>query len=147
MTENKLIRMDNVSIVVESLDNAIAFFTEIGLTLIGKTSVEGEWAGKITGLGYQNAEIAMMETPMVTAGLNFHAYYSTDYRRPSLSTCNSLGYQRIMFTVKDIDDMISRLRKYGTELVGEVVQYENSFRLCFIRGIEGILIGLAEEIG
>ncbi|EJR37851.1 VOC family protein [Bacillus mycoides] len=148
MTKNKLLRMDNISIVVESLDNAISFFEEIGLNLEGRATVEGEWAGRVTGLGSQCVEIAMMVTPDGHSRIELSRFLTpptiADHRTAPV---NALGYLRVMFTVEDIDEMISRLTKHGAQLVGEVVQYENSYRLCYIRGTEGILIGLAEEIG
>ncbi|KAA6473484.1 VOC family protein [Bacillus cereus] len=148
MAKNKLLRMDNVSIVVESLDNAISFFEEIGLNLEGRANVEGEWAGRVTGLGSQCVEIAMMATPDGHSRIELSRFLNpptiADHRTAPV---NALGYLRVMFTVEDIDEMVSRLTKHGAELVGEVVQYENSYRLCYIRGVEGILIGLAEELG
>ena len=148
MTKNKLLRMDNVGIVVESLDNAISFFSEIGLKLEGRARVEGEWAGRVTGLGSQCVEIAMMVTPDGHSRLELSKFITpptiSDHRAAPV---NALGYLRVMFTVEDIDQMVSRLTKHGAQLVGEVVQYENSYRLCYIRGTEGLLIGLAEEIG
>lgn len=147
MAKNKLLRMDNVSIVVESLDNAISFFEEIGLNLEGRANVEGEWAGRVTGLGSQCVEIAMMATPDGHSRIELSRFLTpptiADHRTAPV---NALGYLRVMFTVEDIDEMVSRLTKHGAELVGEVVQYENSYRLCYIRGVEGILIGLAEEL-
>ncbi|EJS00391.1 VOC family protein [Bacillus cereus] len=148
MAKNKLLRMDSVSIVVESLDNAISFFEEIGLNLEGRANVEGEWAGRVTGLGSQCVEIAMMVTPDGHSRIELSRFLTpptiADHRT---SPVNALGYLRVMFTVEDIDEMVSRLTKHGAELVGEIVQYENSYRLCYIRGVEGILIGLAEELG
>ena len=149
MAENKLLRMDNMGIVVESLDNAIAFFTEIGLKLEGRGVVEGEWAGRVTGLGSQRVEIAMMITPDGHNRLEISRFDTppviSDHRTAPV---NALGYLRVMFTVEDIDELVSRLiSKHGAQLVGEVVQYENSYRLCYIRGTEGILVGLAEELG
>lgn len=148
MAKNKLLRMDNVSIVVESLDNAISFFEEIGLNLEGRANLEGEWAGRVTGLGSQCVEIAMMVTPDGHSRIELSRFLTpptiSDNRNAPV---NALGYLRVMFTVEDIDEMVSRLTKHGAELVGEVVQYENSYRLCYIRGVEGILIGLAEELG
>ncbi|KMP96694.1 MULTISPECIES: VOC family protein [Bacillus cereus group] len=148
MAKNKLLRMDNVSIVVESLDNAISFFEEIGLNLEGRATVEGEWAGRVTGLGSQCVEIAMMVTPDGHSRIELSRFLTpptiADHRNAPV---NALGYLRVMFTVQDIDEMVSRLTKHGAELVGEVIQYENSYRLCYIRGVEGILIGLAEELG
>jgi len=148
MTKNTLLRMDNMGIVVDSLDDAIAFFSEIGLKLEGRGTIEGEWAGRVTGLGSQCVEIAMMVTPDGHSRLELSKFISpsiiSDHRTAPV---NALGYLRIMFTVEDIDEMVSRLTKLGAQLVGEVVQYENSYRLCYIRGTEGLLIGLAEEIG
>ncbi|MGH1327845.1 VOC family protein [Bacillus pretiosus] len=148
MANNRLLRMDNVSIVVESLDNAISFFEEIGLNLEGRATVEGEWAGRVTGLGSQCVEIAIMVTPDGHSRIELSRFLTpptiADHRTAPV---NALGYLRVMFTVEDIDEMVSRLTKHGAQLVGEVVQYENSYRLCYIRGTEGILIGLAEELG
>lgn len=147
MPEDRLIRMDNVGIVVESLDDAITFFTEIGLKLEGRANIEGEWAGRVTGLGDQKVEIAMMVTPDGHSKLELSKFYSppviSDHRNAPV---NSLGYLRVMFTVKDIDEMVSRLIKLGAELVGDMVNYADSYKLCYIRGPEGILIGLAEQI-
>lgn len=148
MKSNKLLRMDNVGIVVESIDNAISFFTELGLKLEGRATIEGEWSGRVTGVDSQVVEIAMMVTPDDHSRLEISRFLTpptiSDHRTAPV---NSLGYLRIMFTVEDIDEMVSRLIKHGAQLVGEVVQYENSYRLCYIRGTEGLLIGLAEEIG
>jgi catechol 2,3-dioxygenase-like lactoylglutathione lyase family enzyme len=141
-------RMDNVGIVVESLDTAIAFFTELGLKLEGRTTVEGEWAGRVTGLGDQRVEIAMMVTPDGNSRLEISRFLTppavADHRNAPV---NALGYLRVMFTVDDIDETLARLLKRGAQLVGEVVQYEDSYRLCYIRGPEGLLIGLAEQLG
>lgn len=148
MAKNSLLRMDNVGIVVESLDNAISFFTEIGLKLEGRATIEREWAGLVTGLGNQQVEIAMMVTPDGHSRLELSRFLTpptvSDHRTAPV---NSLGYLRVMFTVEDIDEMVSKLSKHGAQLVGEVVQYQNAYRLCYIRGAEGLLIGLAEEIG
>jgi catechol 2,3-dioxygenase-like lactoylglutathione lyase family enzyme len=148
MAKNKLLRMDNMGIVVESLDNAISFFTEIGLKLEGRFTIEGEWAGRVTGLGNQRVEVAMMVTPDGHSRLELSQFLTpaviSDHRTAPV---NALGYLRVMFAVEDIDEMVARLIKHGAELVGEVVQYENSYRLCYIRGTEGILIGLAEQLG
>lgn len=139
--------MDNIGIVVESLDDAISFFTEVGLKLEGRATVEGDWAGRVTGLGSQQVEIAMMVTPDGHSRLELSRFLApptvSDHRRAPV---NSLGYLRVMFTVEDIDEMIPRLIRHGAQLVGEVVQYENSYRLCYIRGAEGLLIGLAEQL-
>jgi len=141
-------RMDNVGIVVESLDAAIAFFVELGLRLEGRAMIEGEWAGRITGLGNQHVEIAMMVTPDGHSRLELSRFLTppvvADHRNAPV---NALGYLRVMFAVDDLDDTLVRLRRLGAELVGEVVQYETAYRLCYIRGPEGILIGLAEELG
>jgi catechol 2,3-dioxygenase-like lactoylglutathione lyase family enzyme len=148
MTKSKLLQMNNVGIVVESLDNAISFFTEIGLKLEGRAMVEGEWAGRVTGLGNQSVEIAMMVTPDGHSRLELSRFLIpatiSDHRTAPV---NSLGYLRIMFAVDNIDELVSRLTKHGAELVGEVVQYENMYRLCYIRGTEGLLVGLAEQLG
>src|ERR1700710_1140986 len=147
MTQSKLLRMDNVGIAVESLDDAVAFFIELGLTLEGRAMVEGEWAGRVTGLGNQCVEIAMMITPDGHSRLELSKFITppviSDHRTAPV---NALGYLRVMFTVENIDEMVSRLIKHGAQLVGEVVQYENSYRLCYIRGTEGLLIGLAEQL-
>lgn len=148
MAENTLIRMDNVGIVVESLDDAVAFFTELGLKLEGRATVEGEWAGRVTGLGDQHVEIAMMVTPDGHSRLELSRFLTpspvSDHRTAPV---NSLGYLRVMFLVENVDEMVSRLGRHGAQLVGEIVQYENAYRLCYIRGPEGILIGLAEQLG
>jgi len=140
--------MDNVGIVVESLDDAISFFSEIGLKLEGRGTIEGEWAGRVTGLESQRVEIAMMVTPDGHSRLELSKFIKppviADHRAAPV---NALGYLRVMFAVNDIDELVSRLTMKGARLVGEIVQYENSYRLCYIRGIEGLLIGLAEEIG
>ena len=146
MTKNKLLRMDNVGIVVESLEETIAFFAELGLTLEGRAMIEGEWAGRVTGLGTQRVEIAMMVTPDGHSRLELSRFLAppvvADHRNAPV---NALGYLRVMFTVDDIDETLARLRTHGAQLVGEVVQYEDSYRLCYVRGPEGLLIGLAEE--
>jgi catechol 2,3-dioxygenase-like lactoylglutathione lyase family enzyme len=141
-------RMDNVGIVVESLDAAISFFSELGLKLEGRAMIEGEWAGRVTGLGSQRVEIAMLVTPDGHSRLELSRFLSppvvADHRNAPV---NALGYLRVMFTVDDIDETLARLRERGAQLVGEVVQYETAYRLCYIRGPEGLLIGLAEELG
>jgi catechol 2,3-dioxygenase-like lactoylglutathione lyase family enzyme len=141
-------RMDNVGIVVESLDSAIAFFAELGMQLEGRTVIEGAWAGRVTGLGEQRVEIAMMVTPDGHSRLELSRFLSpptvADHRNAPV---NALGYLRVMFAVDDIDETLVRLQKRGAQLVGDVVQYENSYRLCYIRGPEGLLIGLAEQLG
>jgi len=147
MAKNHLIRMDNVGIVVESLDETIAFFAELGLQLEGRATIEGEWAGRVTGLGNQHVEIAMMVTPDGHSRLEISRFLDpptiADHRNAPV---NALGYLRAMFTVADIDDTLARLRKMGAQLVGEVVKYEELYRLCYIRGPEGLLIGLAEQL-
>jgi catechol 2,3-dioxygenase-like lactoylglutathione lyase family enzyme len=142
-------RMDNIGIVVEDLDATIEFFRELGLELEGRAMVEGEWAGRVTGLGDQRVEIAMMRTPDGHSRLELSRFLAppvvADHRNAPV---NALGYLRVMFAVDDIDETLARLRKHGAELVsGEVVQYEDAYRLCYIRGPEGLLIGLAQELG
>ena len=141
-------RMDNVGIVVADLDAAIAFFRELGLDLEGRATVEGEWAGRVTGLGDQRVEIAMMRTPDGHGRIELSRFLTppaiADHRNAPV---NALGYLRVMFAVDDIDETLERLRKRGAHLVGEVVQYKNAYRLCYIRGPEGLLVGLAQELG
>ena len=141
-------RMDNMGIVVDDLPATIAFFRELGLELEGRATVEGDWAGRVTGLPSQRVEIAMMRTPDGHSRLELSRFLTpsvvADHRNAPV---NALGYLRIMFTVEDIDDTLARLRKRGAQLVGEVVQYEDVYRLCYIRGPEGLLIGLAQELG
>ena len=141
-------RMDNVGIVVESLDAAISFFAELGLELEGRATIEGEWAGRVTGVRDQRVEIAMMRTPDGHSRLELSRFLTppvvADHRNAPV---NALGYLRVMFAVDDIDDTLARLGERGAQLVGEVVQYENAYRLCYIRGPEGVLIGLAQELG
>ena len=140
-------RMDNVGIVVESLDAAISFFSELGLKLEGRATIEGDWAGRVTGLGSQRVEIAMLVTPDGHSRLELSRFLTppvvADHRTAPV---NSLGYLRVMFAVDDIDDTLARLRTCGAQLVGDVVKYEEAYRLCYIRGPEGLLIGLAEEL-
>lgn len=141
-------RLDNVGIVVADLDAAIVFFTELGLALEGRTHVDGEWAGRVTGLHGQRVEIAMMRTPDGHGRVELSRFDApaivSDHRTAPV---NSLGYLRVMFTVEDIDDTLARLGGLGAAVVDEVVDYENVYRLCYIRGPEGILIGLAQAIG
>ncbi len=148
MTKSKLIEMNNVGIVVENLDKAISFFKEIGLILEGRAMVEGEWAGQVTGLGNQSVEVAMMVTPDGHSRLELSKYLTpktiSDHRRAPV---NSLGYLRVMFRVDNLDELIARLTKQGVELVGEIVNYANIYKLCYIRGAEGLLVGLAEQLG
>lgn len=140
--------MNNVGIVVNSLDDAILFFEEVGLTLEGRAMVEGEWAGRVTGLKDQSVEIAMMVTPDGHSRLELSRFLTpatiADHRTAPV---NSLGYLRIMFRVDNLDELLPRLKKHGAELVGEVVQFESMYRLCYVRGVEGLLIGLAEQLG
>jgi catechol 2,3-dioxygenase-like lactoylglutathione lyase family enzyme len=139
--------MDNVGIVVESLDAAISFFIELGMKLEGRAMIEGEWAGRVTGLENQRVEIAMLVTPDGHSRLELSRFLAppvvADHRNAPV---NALGYLRVMFAVDDIDATLDRLRAHGAELVGEVVQYEEVYRLCYIRGPEGVLIGLAEAL-
>jgi catechol 2,3-dioxygenase-like lactoylglutathione lyase family enzyme len=142
-------RMDNVGIVVDDLPATIEFFRELGLELEGRATVEGEWAGRVTGLGNQHVEIAMMRTPDGHSRLELSRFLTpptvADHRNAPV---NALGYQRVMFAVDDIDDTLARLREHGAELISsEVVQYEDASRLCSIRGPGGLLIGLAQELG
>jgi catechol 2,3-dioxygenase-like lactoylglutathione lyase family enzyme len=145
--KNKLLRMDNVGIVVESLDTAVAFFTEVGLTLEGRAMIEGEWAGRVTGLGDQSVEVAMMVTPDGHSRLELSRFITpevvADHRNAPV---NALGYLRCMFAVTNIDELVERLIGIGGVLVGEIVNYQNVYRLCYMRGPEGILIGLAEQL-
>ncbi len=148
MEKSKLLRMDNMGIVVESLDNAISFFSELGLHLEGRAQIKGEWSGRITGLDAQLVEIAMMVTPDGHSRLELSRFIDpaiiADHRNAPV---NALGYLRAMFTVEDIDDVVRRLiDNHGAVLVGEVVQYENAYRLCYLRGVEGLLIGLAQPL-
>jgi catechol 2,3-dioxygenase-like lactoylglutathione lyase family enzyme len=141
-------RMDNVGIVVEDLAETIDFFRELGLELEGQATIEGEWAGRVTGLGNQHVEIAMMRTPDGHSRLELSRFLTPpvveDHRNAPV---NALGYLRVMFTVDDIDQTLERLRARGAELVGEVVDYQDVYRLCYIRGPGGLLIGLAQELG
>src|SRR6202007_1458960 len=141
-------RMDNVGIVVESLDAAIAFFAELGLKLEGRAMVEGEWAGRVTGLGPQRVEIAMMVTPDGHSRVELSRFLTppvvADHRNAPV---NALGYLRVMFTVDDVDDTLGRPRRRGAQLVAEGVQYRDAYRLYYIRGPDGLLIGLAQELG
>ncbi|MDB5539088.1 MAG: glyoxalase [Devosia sp.] len=141
-------RMDNVGIVVDDLGGAIDFFRELGLEFEGRATIEGEWAGRVTGLGDQRVEIAMMRTPDGHSRLELSRFLAppvvADHRNAPV---NALGYLRVMFTVDDIDETLARLRSRGAQLVGEVVRYEDAYRLCYIRGPGGLLIGLAQELG
>ena len=140
-------RMDNVAIVVENLDTAVSFFTELGLVLEGRRPVEGEWAGRVTGVRDQRVEIAMMRTPDGHSRIELSRFdapaIASDHRSAPV---NSLGYLRVMFAVDDLDDTLARLGKLGAKVVDEVVDYQGVYRLCYIRGPEGILIGLAQQL-
>jgi catechol 2,3-dioxygenase-like lactoylglutathione lyase family enzyme len=143
-----VLRMDNVGIVVEDLEASVEFFSALGLELEGQATVEGEWAGRVTGLGEQRVDVAMMRTPDGHSRIELSRFLSppviADHRNAPV---NALGYLRVMFAVDNLDDTLTRLRDFGAELVStEVVQYEDSHRLCYIRGPEGLLIGLAEEL-
>jgi catechol 2,3-dioxygenase-like lactoylglutathione lyase family enzyme len=141
-------RMDNVGIVVESLDAAISFFVELGLELEGRAMIEGDWSGRVTGLRDQRVEMAMMRMPDGHGGIELSRFLTppavADHRNAPV---NALGYLRVMFAVDDLDETLARLREHGAQLVDEVVQYEDVYRLCYVRGPEGVLIGLAEQIG
>jgi catechol 2,3-dioxygenase-like lactoylglutathione lyase family enzyme len=141
-------RMDNVGIVVDDLPGTIAFFRELGLEFEGQTTIEGDWSGRVTGLRDQRVEIAMMRTPDGHSRLELSRYLTPpavdDHRNAPV---NALGYLRVMFAVDDLDDTLARLHEHGAQLVGEVVQYQDVYRLCYIRGPEGLLIGLAQELG
>ena len=140
-------RMDTMGIVVEDLDAVVEFFTELGLKLEGKGEIEGEWAGRVTGLGDQKVEVAMMVTPDGHSRLELSRFIRpaviADHRTAPV---NALGYLRVMFAVDDLDDTLARLRKYGAEVVDDVVNYQDVYRLCYIRGPEGLLIGLAQQL-
>jgi catechol 2,3-dioxygenase-like lactoylglutathione lyase family enzyme len=142
-------RMDNVLIVVDDLEAAKAFFTELGMELEGETTVEGRWADRVVGLDDVRADTAMMRTPDGNGRLELAKFHTPPAVRaePESAPANALGIRRIMFAVDDIDDVVARLRNHGAELVGEIAQYEDIYRLCFLRGPEGIIIGLAEQIG
>ena len=141
-------RMDNVGIVVDDLAATIDFFRELGLELEGRATIEGEWAGRVTGLGDQRVEIAVMRTPDGHGRLELSRFLTppavADHRNAPV---NALGYLRVMFAVDDLDDTLERLRSHGAEVVDEVVEYEDQYRLCYLRGPEGILLGLAEQLG
>ncbi len=142
-----VIRMDNMGVVVENLDATVDFFVELGLELEGRGEIEGAWAGQVTGLGNQHVEVAMMRTPDGHGRLELSRFVRPpvvgDHRNAPV---NALGYLRVMFAVDDVDDTVERLRRHGAHLVGEIVQYEDTYRLCYIRGPEGLLIGLAQEL-
>jgi len=143
-----VLRMDNVLIVVEDLEAATAFFVELGLELDGETTVEGPWVDQTIGLEGVRADIAMLRTPDGHSRVELSRFHTPPAVRaePEDAPANALGMRRIMFTVDDVDDVVARLRRHGGELVGEIAQYEQSYRLCFLRGPEGIVVGLAEEL-
>jgi catechol 2,3-dioxygenase-like lactoylglutathione lyase family enzyme len=142
-------RMDNVLIVVEDIEAAKAFFAELGMALEGETTVEGDWAGRVVGLEDVRADIAMLRTPDGHGRVELTRFHTPPAVRaePEDAPANALGIRRIMFTVEDVDDTVARLRSHGAELLDEIARYEDSYRLCFLRGPEGIIIGLAEELG
>jgi catechol 2,3-dioxygenase-like lactoylglutathione lyase family enzyme len=142
-------RMDNVLIVVEDLEAAKAFFAELGMELEGQTQVEGPWVDGTVGLKDVRADIAMMRTPDGQNRVELTRFHNPPAVRaePEDAPANALGIRRIMFTVDDVDDVVGRLRGHGAELLDEIVQYEDMYRLCFLRGPEGIIIGVAEELG
>jgi catechol 2,3-dioxygenase-like lactoylglutathione lyase family enzyme len=141
-------RMDNVGIVVDDLDAAVAFFTELGMELEGRMPIAGSWAGNVVGLDDMRSEIAMMRIPDAPGRLELAKYHTPKaiVPEPEIAPANTLGLHRVMFAVDDIEDVIARLRNHGGELVGEVAQYEDSFLLCYLRGPAGIIVGLAEQL-
>jgi catechol 2,3-dioxygenase-like lactoylglutathione lyase family enzyme len=147
--KSKLLRMDNVLIVVDDLEAATAFFAELGMELEGETTVEGPWADRVVGLNGVRADITMLRTPDGHGRVELTKFHTPPAVRaePESAPSNTLGIRRIMFTVEDIDDVVARLRSHGAELVGEIAQYEDFYRLCFLRGPAGIIIGLAEQLG
>lgn len=148
MTPNKLVRMDNVLLVVDDLPGAIAFFTELGLILEGTTTVTGEWVDRIVGLEGVRSDIAVLRTPDGHGRLELDKFHTPQAVRlePADAPVNTLGIRRIMFAVTDIDDVVSRLQTHGAQLIGEVTQYEDQYRLCYLRGPEGIIVALAEAL-
>lgn len=145
---SKLLRMDNVLIVVEDMDAARAFFAELGMELVGETTVEGPWADRVVGLEGVRADIVMMQTPDGNGRVELSKFHSPEAvkTQPHPAPTNALGLRRIMFAVEDIDDVVARLQRRGGELVDEIAQYEDIYRLCFVRGPEGIIVGLAEAL-
>lgn len=141
-------RLDNVLIVVEDMEAAKAFFAELGMEVEGETTVEGPWADSVVGLTGVRSDITMMSTPDGHGKVELSKFHTPKavVPQPKNAPSNTLGIRRIMFTVDNVDDTVARLRKHGAELVGEIAQYEDIYRLCFIRGPEGIIIGLAEEL-
>ena len=149
MTKNKLLRMDNVLLVVDDLQTTIAFFAELGMELEGETTVEGPWIDRIVGFDGSRCDIAMMRTPDGNGRLELEKYHRPEAVRtePEDAPVYALGIRRIMFAVTDIDDVVARLKKHGAELIGEMVQFEDTYRLCYLRGPEGIMVALAEQLG
>lgn len=147
--KSNLLRMDNVLIVVEDLEAAKAFFVELGMELEGETTVEGPWADRVVGLNGVRADITMLRTPDGHGRVELSRFHTPPAVRsqPENAPSNTLGLRRIMFAVVDLDDVVARLRGHGAELVGEIAEYENFYRLCFMRGPEGIIVGLAEQLG
>ena len=141
-------RMDNVGIVVDDLDAAVAFFTELGMKLEGRMAIEGSWADNVVGLDDMRSEIAMMRIPDAPGRLELAKYHTPEAitPEPEITPANTLGLHRVMFAVDDIEDVIARLRTHGADLVGEVAQYEDSYRLCYLRGPAGIIVALAEQL-
>jgi catechol 2,3-dioxygenase-like lactoylglutathione lyase family enzyme len=147
MTKSKLLRMDNVGIVVDDLKAAVAFFVELGLELEGEMTVEGQWVDRVVGLDGVRNDIAMMRTPDGHSRLELMKFHKPTANSAEPNTpVNTLGIRRIMFAVKDIDDVVARLEAHGAELVGELAQYEDQYRLCYLRGPEGIIVALAEQL-
>jgi catechol 2,3-dioxygenase-like lactoylglutathione lyase family enzyme len=149
MANNKLLRMDNILLVVDDLEAVKAFFFELGLELEGETTVEGPSVDRLIGLENVRATLVLMRTPDGHARIELDKFHTPEAVRaePEHAPVNALGIRRIMFAVNDIDDIVARLRTHGAELVGELVQYEDTYRLCYIRGPEGIIVGLAEQLG
>ena len=143
-----LLRMDNVLLVVNDLDGAIAFFTELGMTLEGRMEVEGPWVDRTIGIDGAKSEIALMRTPDGHGGIELDKFHTPEavVPEPGPSTVPAIGYRRVMFAVSDLDDVVARLQRHGAELVDEIVQYEDVYRLCYMRGPDGILVGLAEQL-
>lgn len=143
-----ILKLDHVSVVVDDLEAAKAFFVELGMELEGQTTVEGRWADRVVGLDGMRADIVMMRTPDGQGRVELSRFHTPPAIRtePATPPANTLGIRRIMFTVDDVDDVVARLRRHGAELVGEIAQYEDVYRLCFLRGPEGIIIGLAERL-
>lgn len=144
-----LLRMDNVLLVVTDIDAAIAFFTELGMTLEGRMVVEGPWVDRTIGIDGARSEIAMMRTPDGHGGIELDKFHTPEavVPAPGPSTVPAIGYRRVMFAVSDLDDMVARLQRHGAELVDEIAQYEDVYRLCYMRGPDDILIGLAQQLG